>query len=155
MVCASNMQLASGTYAPGRRLWSQGLWQVTGKAGTHREPALCWPWNVTVSKSQPSDNWDTFQEHRAREGNRGGILEGETDEGCIWSELWRLKTSAWATAKWSPLSWAWPTGGLRVVGAQVEEARARQESGASCPSLGRSGFTPKSRGAKWPSTVTD
>lgn len=32
-----------------------------------------------------------------------------------------------------------------AAGTQVEEARARQESGASCPSLGRSGFTPKSK----------
>lgn len=32
-----------------------------------------------------------------------------------------------------------------AAGTQVDEARARQESGASCPSLGRSGFTPKSK----------
>lgn len=32
-----------------------------------------------------------------------------------------------------------------AAGTQVEEACVRQESGASCPSLGRSGFTPKSK----------
>ena len=32
-----------------------------------------------------------------------------------------------------------------AAGTQVDEARARQESGASCPSLDRSGFTPKSK----------